>query len=101
MSFKNTLNIIHNFKEKYKLLSFECEINDISCKIYITRIGDIKADKKPYGAEINIFNNSLDYDLINYGGETITHNFYEDSNDKLILDLIDKTIIKLSENCFD
>ncbi len=97
MSFNNILNIISNFQEEHKLLSFESEVNDISCKIYITSCGDIKADKKPYGAEINIFNNSLDYNLINYGGETIIHNFYKESDDKLILNLIDETINKLNE----
>jgi hypothetical protein len=52
---------ISKLKSTIKTLDFDCQIEDISFKISVTRNDQIMDDGEVFGVETNIFNNSLDY----------------------------------------
>ncbi len=89
---------ISKLQSNLKTLDFDCQIEDKSFKICITRNYQIMDDDEVFGVEINIFNDTLDYSLINYAGEIVEHNYYKKFDLDNFFILLDKTISTLTKD---
>lgn len=96
--YNNLSKIILEYKEKYTSLDFDFIAQDLSFKISITKKDCLKIGKDLFGVEINIFNDTIDYTLINYSGDIIEHQYYENFDYNNLIKLLDKIIDLLTNN---
>lgn len=84
--------MILDYKKKYVSLNFDSSVEDLSYKLSITRNDCLEIGKNLYGFEINIFNETIDYTLINYDGDITEHQYYENFDYNNLIKLLDKKI---------
>lgn len=96
--YKNLSKIISGYKEKYASLDFDLSVEDLSFKISVTKNDCLVSGKNLFGFEINIFNETIDYSLINYDGDTTEHQYYDNFDYNNLIKLFDEKIDLLTND---
>jgi len=75
-----------------KSLLFEYDIDSLSFKGSILRNYIIENEFDLFSAEINVFDKSLDFTILNYGGNIVMHRFYKEFEIEEITILINSIV---------
>ena len=98
VNFNDIIEGLKIIQKKHRHLLIEYNIDDISFKIFITNSSNLIIDNAFYGAEINIFNNTLDFSLIDINGDIFNHQFCDTLTKELVFEFVEKAVNKLSSN---
>lgn len=95
MNFDLIKKKVEAYNKEYKNIDFEFSQEDISFKLSIMRNNLLENEYSIFSAEINIFNETLDYTLMNYGGNIVTHQFLKEIKIERVIDFIDNSLFLL------